>query len=219
MTLPPAKAYLFDMDGTLVDNMPTHKISWLEWANKEGAEMTEESVWEKTHGTIREIVARFFPEASEEELFELGERKEALYREMFKPNLKLINGLGELLNQAKKAGVKMALATAGDKRNIAFVLDGLEIRSYFDAIVGGEDVSKGKPHPEVFLKAASALGVEPSDCIVFEDAPPGVESAHRAGMRCVLVNPSVPVAQYPNLEHVLAQASDYNNLEVFKAHT
>lgn len=208
----PFKALIFDMDGTLVDNMNTHRQTWLLWAKREGIELSEEEILAQTHGTIGEIVARFFPGRSKEGLFEIGERKEALYRELYAPHLRLIAGCDDLLDWAKQTGMPLALATAGDATNIAFTLDGLNIRSYFSAFVGGEDVTHGKPHPEVFLAAAAKLGIEPSDCLVFEDSPAGVEAARRAGMKCIVVNPMMPREEFGETDHVLQWTRDYREV-------
>lgn len=206
------EALIFDMDGTLVDNMPFHRQTWLQWAPQEGIELPEDEVLALTHGTIGEIVARFFPDKSSEERYQIGERKEALYRELYAPHLRLLPGLEDLLEWTRAQQMPIALATAGDYNNIAFTLDGLEIRPYFQALVGSEDVTRGKPHPEVFLLAAQKLGVAPEKCLVFEDSPAGVEAARRAGMKCVALNLMNPRDEFSETDHVIAWVNDYREL-------
>jgi beta-phosphoglucomutase family hydrolase len=208
----PFKALIFDMDGTLVDNMRYHRETWLWWAKREGIELSEAEILAQTHGTIGEIVARFFPDATPAERFVIGERKEALYRELYAPHLRLLPGCDDLLDWTAQTGMPLALATAGDATNIAFTIDGLHIRRYFKAFVGGEAVKQGKPHPEVFLMAASRLGVAPQECLVFEDSPAGVEAARGAGMKCIVVNPMTPRSEFGETDHVLQWARDYREV-------
>lgn len=207
-------ALIFDMDGTLVDNMGFHRQAWLEWAPREGLELSPGELLAQTHGTIEEIVARLFPDKSEEEQRQLGERKEALYRELYGPHLELLPGLDELLLWTKENRLPVALATAGNTRNIDFTIDGLGIRSFFSAFVGGDDVTHGKPHPEVFLIAAQRLGVAPEECLVFEDSPAGVEAARRAGMRCIALNLMNPRSEFGDTSHVVRWANDYRDLRL-----
>lgn len=206
------RALIFDMDGTLVDNMGFHHRTWIEWAHREGLAGSNEYILSQTHGTIREITRRLFPDEDDATRFARGERKEALYREIYRPHLRLIPGLAELLENAKKAGLPMAVATAGDRTNIDFTLDGLNVRSYFKAIIGAEDVKNGKPDPEVFLQAAQKLSIDPANCLVFEDSTVGAEAARRAGMSCIVVNPTSPLEEYVDALHVLHFARDYEEL-------
>ncbi|MCH5598592.1 HAD family phosphatase [Niabella ginsengisoli] len=113
--------------------------------------------------------------------------KEKQYQKEFAPHLKLIDGLAELLNTYHKQGIKMAIGSAAIMFNIDFVLDGLQIRHYFDAIVSADDVVRSKPDPETYLKCATLLSIAPAECLVFEDAPKGVDAALNANMDCVVL--------------------------------
>lgn len=206
-------AVIFDMDGTLVDNMGFHRRTWLEWAKREGLNKSENDILQNVNGTIKEIVRRLFPHLqNEDELFALGERKEALYREIYKPHLQMLPGLYSYLEWLRDQKIPLAVATAGDRKNLAFTLDGLGIRDYFRATITGEDVSHGKPHPEVFLLAAQALNIDPQECLVFEDSAAGTEAARRAAMPCVLVNPDVPLDHFGDTSHVISFIEDYTAL-------
>jgi beta-phosphoglucomutase len=196
------RAFIFDMDGTLVDNMRFHGAAWRAMLLENGIEADVNDFLVKTAGrTSREIIPQFFKDPSEEKLLELGLRKENLYRELFLPRRKVIGGAIEFLETAKSLGIKMAVATAAPVANVEFILDGLDLRRYFDAITTAADVKDGKPNPEVFLKSAEKLGVEPKHCLVFEDAVNGFEAAHRAGMK------SIGIATVSSIEDILRLAS------------
>lgn len=181
-------AFIFDMDGTLVDNMRFHGQAWQQMLLENGVVEDAHEFLVKTAGkTNREIIPAFFPEADEEKLLALVLRKETLYRELFLPHRKVVAGAVEFLNAAKDLGIRMAVATAAPVENMKFILDGLDLRKFFDAVTTAEDVSHGKPHPEVFLKSAKKLGVDPKNSIVFEDALNGFDAASRAGAKSVAV--------------------------------
>ena len=196
------RAFIFDMDGTLVDNMRFHGAAWQQMLLENGVETDAREFLIKTAGkTNREIIPHFFKDASEEKLLELGTRKETIYRELFLSERRAIRGAIEFLEAAKALGVKMAVATAAPVANMEFILDGLDLRRFFDAITTAADVSHGKPNPEVFLKSAEKLNVEPKNCLVFEDAVNGFEAAHRAGMQ------SIGIATVNSIEDILQLAS------------
>ena len=118
------------------------------------------------------------------------------------------------MTQARDAGVKLAVATSAPPANIVFTLDELDLRRHFDAVVGAADVARGKPHPDVFLKAAEKLGVAPQDCIVFEDAPMGVEAARRAGMKAVVITTTLPAAAFREFDNIVGIVAHYEELDV-----
>jgi beta-phosphoglucomutase family hydrolase len=186
-------AFIFDMDGTMIDNMTFHVQAWQEFLTSLGIAMTPEELDRHNRGTIAEVLRQICGEhLTDAEVIELGDRKEWLYREFYRPHLKLIPGLLSFLDQAKHLGIPMALATSAGKANIDFVLDGLNIRSYFDACVGGHEVKFGKPHPETFLKAAQRLNCSPMHCLVFEDTLSGIEAAQNAGMNAIAITTTLP---------------------------
>lgn len=206
--------FIFDMDGTLVDNMHFHTRAWQMMLAENGIENDGHDFLVKTAGkTNREIIPAFFENATEEKLLTLGNRKEEIYRSLFKPELKAIKGIIEFLEASKKLGIKMAVATAAPIRNMEFILDGLNLRKYFQAITTAADVKNGKPHPESFLISAEKLGVEPNNCIVFEDALNGFEAANRAGMKSVGIATVNSVEKILELPGVVKATKDFTELK------
>jgi beta-phosphoglucomutase len=180
------KGAVFDMDGTLVDNMHFHQKAWSEFLGRYDINMTVEEYNRKNTGTITDIVPRFFPQVSDPaEIIRLGMEKEQLYRDLYRGHVEPLPGLKTFLTSLREAGISLALATAADKGNIDFTIDALGIRDFFGAITGWEDVERGKPHPDVYLKSAQKLGLNPADCMAFEDSMSGIRSALAAGMKVI----------------------------------
>ena len=166
--------------------MDYHITAWYKIFNELGAVKSMEETKLECYGKNHEVIERVFPgRFSEAEKDKISIEKEKKYQEAFRPHLKLIEGLDNFLAKAHQRQIRMGIGSAAILFNIDFVLDGLQIRNYFDAIVSADDVTKSKPDPETFLKCARLLNIEPGDCLVFEDSPKGTESALHAGMKCV----------------------------------
>ena len=210
------RAFVFDMDGTIVDNMDFHTQSWVEFFRRRDKRLDPEEFFRETAGRQgKEIIRTYLGEQfSDDEVAAMNREKEEIYRQMYEPHRKEVEGFSRFIEQAKARSVKLAVATAGPPGNIAFVLDGLHLRQHFQAVVGAADVSRGKPHPDVFLKAAEMLNVAPADCIVFEDAPLGVEAARNAGMPAVVLSTTLGAAAFAQYDNVIATATDFTELSV-----
>jgi beta-phosphoglucomutase family hydrolase len=185
-----AWAVIFDMDGTLIDNTPYHFKSWQALYKKYGrGELSKQTYYTEISGVpIMETLKRVFGKDHDEaELKELLKEKEAFYREIYAPFLVAINGLENFLSALKNEGVKMAMATSATVEDINFILNKIPIRDDFDAIVNSSMVSKPKPDPQIFLKAAEKLDMNPARCIVFEDSLAGIKAANSAGMKVVAI--------------------------------
>jgi beta-phosphoglucomutase family hydrolase len=183
---------VFDLDGTLVDNIRFHFEAFQALAKRLGLVM-DEATFQSFNGLKNEdIFPRFLGRAlTRVESEALSEEKEATYRSLFEPVLVAHRGAPELLARLREAGVKLAVASSAPQANRAMVLDGLGWNERFDAVVASEGL-RGKPAPDIFLAAAERLGVEPTECIAFEDAVNGIQAAAAAGMVVVGVTTNVP---------------------------
>lgn len=209
------KAFLFDLNGTMIDDMPFHITAWHKLFNDFGANFTREQSMQECYGKNDEILDRIFPDKfSQAEKDEISITKETAYQKVYLPHLKLIDGLPALLEEAKKQDIKMAIGSAAIMFNIDFVLDNLNIRHYFDAIVSADDVQISKPNAETYLKCATALGVQPHECIVFEDVPKGVESAANAGMQAIVITSQHKENEFSAFNNIIAFADNYENLKL-----
>ncbi len=213
--LPQFKAYLFDLNGTMIDDMAYHVQAWSSILNDDlGAALDYERLKAEMYGKNEELLVRIFGEArfSDLEMKELSMEKERRYQSAFYPALKLIDGLPRLLDELKQKGIKMAIGSAAIPFNIDFVLDNLQIRHYFDVVVSADDVMVSKPHPDTYLKCASQLGLSASECVVFEDAPKGVEAAQNAGMKCVVLTTMHDESEFRNYNNIIRFIADFNQL-------
>ncbi len=204
-------AFIFDMDGTLVDNMAYHIQSWLALLVEQGYTLSEDDYHHRFSGkTNAEILRELLGQAlSAAAIHTLGERKEEHYRTLYRPYIQPIWGLTTFLDEATRLGIPLAVATAAGQRNIEFVLGETGLAPYFQAVVGAEDVLRGKPEPDLFLAAANRLGVTPRQCLVFEDAPGGIEAARRANMDAAVLLTAISADVAHGFAHVIASAPDY----------
>lgn len=211
-----AHALIFDMDGTLVDNMAYHGKSWLAFFARRQQEIDAEAFFAATAGRQNhEIFRRYIAaDLSDAELAQLADEKEGLYRELYAPHRQVVDGLLPLLAQAKALNCALAVGTAAPPENIAYILDALDLRQHFACVVGGRDVAHGKPEPDIFLLAAERCAVAPENCIVFEDAPLGVEAARRAGMRCVALCTTYAAEKFAPFENVIACVKDFSAIQL-----
>jgi beta-phosphoglucomutase family hydrolase len=180
-------AALFDMDGTLVDNLAYHVVAWEAFCQRHDLPFSLDAYYRQLNGrnsrdTLHLLFGRPLTDA---EVYDFTEEKEELYRQLYRPHLKPVAGCVELLRNLKAHGVKLAVATSAPLSNVEFTLDGAGLASFFEVVVYGAMVRRGKPDPEIYRITAEKLGVEPTRCVVFEDALLGVESARRAGMTVV----------------------------------
>ena len=212
-----AKGFLFDLNGTMINDMPYHIDAWHKQLVALGSSISLEETKYQCYGKNDELLERVFPgRFSMEEKIKLGNDKEALYRVEFKPYLKLIDGLEDFLMMASNQHKKMAIGSAAINENINFVIDNLNIRHHFTAIVSANDVVKSKPHPETFLKCAEKLGLHPNDCIVFEDTPKGVECALNAGMKTIVILGEHEQDEFAHFDNVLECIREYAQLVMAK---
>ncbi|UUZ78512.1 HAD family phosphatase [Polaromonas sp. P1(28)-13] len=201
------------MDGTMIDSMPWHAKAWIEFARRHGIQMELTDMLRRTTGrTGAECMNELFQRDIEtSEAWALVAEKEHIYSELFTPVFAEVAGFKAFARLAAAQGLKVGVGTAGDKHNIAFALTGLGMQLAPHAVVGGDEGLPGKPEPAIFLEAARRMGIAAAACIVFEDAPFGIEAARRAGMRAVAVCTGHSPEELSG-PHVITSVRDYNEL-------
>lgn len=176
---------VFDLNGTLIDDIRFHFDAWQELARKHGREL-DHATFQSWNGLKNEdIFPKFFGRTvSREEIAAFGDEKEAAYRAMYRPHLAPLAGAIAFLERLHGLGIRLAVASSAPPANRQMALEGLGLVERFDVVVEAEHLP-GKPAPDVFLEAARRLGVDPRACVAFEDAENGVRSAAAAGMTVV----------------------------------
>ncbi|KAA3639117.1 MAG: HAD family phosphatase [Bacteroidetes bacterium] len=209
------KGIIFDMDGTMIDNMMVHHRAWQKTLAGIGLELTLEEVKEKIHGINEEILKRIFGDRfTPEERRRISAEKEAAYRQIFLPELKLLPGLSGFLDELKSADIPMAIGTAAPRENVNFVMENLDLRSYFTGVFDAQSVSRGKPDPEIFEIAAASMGLAPNECLIFEDSVTGAEAAKRAGARSIIVTTTHEVSEFKHFDNIQQFIQDFMGLEL-----
>lgn len=191
------KGLLFDMDGTLVDNLAYHFAAFEEYAKREGFDLIEPVGLKHNGMHSNQIFPMVLGEAKVAEygIDRLNREKEEVYRDMYRGKVEPINGIIELLRAAKSAGIKCAIGSSGCRENVQFIIENLGIEDLIDASISGSDVTHGKPHPEIFTKAHEALGLKAEECIVVEDAVNGIVAGVRAGCKCLGITTTAPAEE------------------------
>lgn len=211
------KGIIFDLNGTMVDDMMIHHHAWQRKLAQLGLEMTIEEVRQKVHGVNEEIIARNFPgRFTPEEVKQISWEKEAEYRTIFRPDLQLIPGLSSFLQQLDAMNIPKGIGTAAPKENLDFVMDELHLRDKFLSLIHSGDVKKGKPDPEVFELVAAGIGVPLEECLIFEDSPTGAEASYRGGATSVIITTTHTPDEFSHLNNVLLATKDYTSLKLEK---
>ena len=177
------------MDGTLVDNLAYHFKAFDAYIEREGFTLLEPVTLKINGMHSNDIFPMLLGDevVAEYGLDRLHHEKEAVYRDLYRPHIKPIAGVIELMKEAKEAGVKCAIGSSGCRENVEMIIEGLGIADLIDASISGSDVTHGKPHPEIFIKAYEALGLKAEECIVVEDAITGIKAGVAAGCKCIAV--------------------------------
>jgi beta-phosphoglucomutase len=181
------QAVIWDMDGVILDSADAHLLSWHRMARDEGLAFTDAQFWATFGRRNDEIIQLLWGPLAPEKMQEMADSKERYFRDAVRTTATALPGAIELLSELHDAGYPQALASSAPMANIELIGDVLGLNRYLDALVSGETVPRGKPAPDIFLKAAATLNMAPSVSLVIEDAVAGVEAAHAAGMRCIAV--------------------------------
>ena len=181
------RGVLWDLDGTLVDSEEFHWQSWRDTMRTEGMELSyAQFLASFGQRNDRILTAWLGPDVDRARMQQLGDKKEAEYRRLVEAHgLQPLPGAREWLARLRDGGWKQSIASSAPRLNAETMLRVLQLSEYFDAIVAAEDVTMGKPDPQVFLTAAGKLGTPPDRCVVVEDAAAGVEGARRGGMKSI----------------------------------
>lgn len=208
-------AVIFDMDGVLVDSNPFHLEKWVDFLNERQIPFDHATLPQLILGKRNDTLFRHFlgPDLSKEESKRLSEEIEAIFRKVFKAHAKPLPGLDRLIQECHEAGVPMAVASSAMKKNVDFVVDALGYHEYFGVVVTGDEVTHPKPDPEIYLKAARHLEVEPAQAVAFEDSYVGVGAAKNARMKCVAVASSFPIEELRRLADLAVPSFEAVNLE------
>ena len=178
---------IFDMDGVLVDSAEAHFQSWRRLGRQQGVQLTQEQFSATFGRQNRDIIPLLFGEVSEPALREMADRKERIYRDLVRANPPIVEGAIDLVVSLHEAGAQLAVGSSGPRANIDLILEAMGVRDQVRVVVSSDDVSRGKPDPQVFSMACDRLGLPSRQCVVIEDAPSGVEAARAAGAHCVAV--------------------------------
>ena len=208
-------AVIFDMDGVIVHTNPYHSRAFREFFSKRNLSPTEEEFAEHMYGKSNSyILSHFLQRVVEgEELLQMEEEKEGLFRELYAPYVEPITGIVEFMHNLKANGAVLGVATSAPRANLDLILSKVPIQEMMGSILASENVKKHKPDPEVYLRSAKNLGVEPGQCVVFEDSFSGVSAALNAGMRVVGVLSSHTRGELPPCNLYI---NDYSDLSYEK---
>lgn len=209
------RALLFDLDGTLIDSMPHHHLAWQEWHRRRELPFDEDGFFTATAGRANaEIMRELLPGRAPDDYLAMADEKEALYRDIAAHALGLVAGFEALRAAARERGMKLAICTASTPENMALAFQRFGLDAQVDTVVSPADGMRGKPEPDIFLEAARRLGVPSAQCVVFEDAPLGIEAARRAGMPAVALTTTLPAGAFMGHDNIVAVAADLTTIDL-----
>jgi HAD superfamily hydrolase (TIGR01509 family) len=203
------RAVIFDMDGVVVDSEPYSMQALIDTLRRYGIEPTPGELQRSYGRRVRDDLVDYFARHGVRADVDTAiAHKHARYYHLAAGHLRALPGVDALLRRLREHGYRLALASSGDRIKVAFGVQALALNGIFEAVVTGDDVSRSKPDPEIYLRAAERLGVPPDECLAIEDAPAGVEAAKRAGMRCVAVTNSVARDQLHRADLIVTSLAD-----------
>ncbi len=209
------KAVLFDMDGTMIDNMMVHHKAWQTKLSEVGIELSLEEVHQRIHGVNVELLEREFPgRFTLDERIQISKEKEETYRQIYAPDLALLAGLPELLFELKSNNVLLGVGSAAPPENVDFVMNSLDLWHYFASVRHSGDVQRGKPDPQVYELLMADLDIKPKDCIIFEDTPTGAMAASATGCKVVVVTTTHSPKEFEDISTILRYVPDFTEITI-----
>ncbi|MBI2431003.1 MAG: HAD family phosphatase [Candidatus Levybacteria bacterium] len=199
------KAVIFDMDGTIVDTTKTHDYpTWKQVIEEHGGSLSFDTFRSILGKKADELLHDLAPHLTPKQIQQTAQKKDMLFSKSLKEKgLKITSGFGELLKRLKDTGYKVALATGARKSKVEIILKHVPLHKYFPVIITADDVERGKPHPELFLKAAKKLDVKPQECLVIEDANNGIQAAKNADMKCIAITTTHKRGELKNADRII----------------
>lgn len=207
----PAYALIFDMDGVLIDNTSYQARAFQLLFRDLGLTTNARRLLERLNGmpATKILETVFTHDVPKKKLEEYATQREFLYRTLYWDKRREVAGLTPFLQAARAAGFKIGLGTGSINETISYLIDHLDIRQYFDVIIGKDDVDNGKPHADTYTLTAKKLGVPPKRCLVFEDALMGEQAAYKAGMRCIALSTSIKPDKFQAPLAVIKDFTDF----------
>jgi len=207
------------MDGVLVNSNPYHLEKWVEFLDHRKISYKKEELPELILGKRNDTAFKYFlgPDVTPEESHRLSEEIEETFRKVFKPHARPLPGLDALIKECHAADIPMAVASSAVRSNIEFVVDALGYRRYFQTMVSGDEVTHAKPDPEIYLKAADHLGIDPADAVAFEDSYVGIGAVNNAGMKCIAIASTFPIERLAPIATMAVPSFEDINLEKLRA--
>ena len=187
------KAIIFDLDGTMVDSLPYHHESWrifFKNNNLEENDFTEILKEYKGGGTLELMTSVFGDMYTKDELKTMTDDKEIIFRDIYKSKIYPIEGLKKFLDNLKENNILLSIGSNAIRKNVLMTIEELSITNYFSYIICGDEVSKGKPDPEMYIKTLSKLNIRKDECVIFEDSIEGVTAAKNADIKVIGVTSS-----------------------------
>lgn len=212
------KGFIFDLDGTLIDNMMIHHHAWQRQLKSLGLQLSLDEVRRTIHGKNDEILFRLFgARFNDEQRQQIAWEKEMQYRRLSEKKLKPIEGLESFIKTAKELNIPVGIGTAGPPENANHGLFESGLHEYFEVVIDSAQVSKGKPDPQVFHKVAENIGVPVQQCLVFEDTPTGVKTAHNAGCKAIVITTTHRQEEFQQFSNVVKFIGNYSEISVQEA--
>jgi len=215
------KAVIFDMDGVIIDNQPYQKMSFKQLFAEINYQISDKefaTAIKKLRGRpIKMYIEEFFrAHYNEKEMKELHQRRDEIYKIIFKQNFKAVAGFVDFINELRKTNFLLAVATSSTQELLDFTMDNLNVRDNFDLMMTADGIKNSKPHPEIYLETAKRLQVMPEQCLVFEDSFAGVESAQSANMRVALVTTSHKKEEFKNINLAINNFTEIKVADILK---